>query len=95
METLEEKERNSTVAESLCNLGGYLIDLRNELVSVGVPLKDIEISNWPEFDKDNITIKLWDGNDYTKGIGRPNGNNLTREDIIAIIKRRQILKRKF
>lgn len=95
METLEEKERNSIVAESLCNLGGYLIGLRDELMSVGVPLKDIEISNWPEFDKDNITIKLWDGNDYTKGTRRPNGNHLTQEDIIAIIKRQQILRRKF
>ena len=95
METTIEHLRNRTVSEALGEIGDHLLDLRDELISVGVPLKDIEISNWPEFDKDNINIKLWDGNDYTKWIRRPDSNYMTQEDIIALVKRRQILKRKY
>ena len=95
METTIEHLQNRTVSEALGGIRDYLLDLRDELVSAGIPLRDIGINNWPKFDKDNINIKLWDGNDYTKGIRRPGSNYLTQEDIIAIVKRRQILKRKY
>ena len=95
METQEEVERNNIVAASLCGIKAYLLTLRDGLMSIGVPLEAIEVTNWPEFDKDDVHIKVWDGKDHIKGTGKSGSTHMTPLDVIAFVKRRQILKRKF
>ena len=95
METTIEHLQNRTVSEALGGIRDCLLDLRDELISVGVPLESIEIENWPKFDKDDVHIKLWDGNDYIKSTGIPGRTYITPMDIITLVKRRQILKRKY
>ena len=95
METTIEHLRNRIVSEALGEIRDRLLDLRDELLSVGVPLASIEIENWPEFDKNDVHIKLWDGNNHIRSAGIPGRTHITPMDIIALVKRRQILKRKY
>lgn len=95
METLMENKRNRMVENSLWIIKDCLLDLRDDLVASGVPLEVIEINNWPEFDKDDVHIKIWDGNNHIKGTGKPGSTHMTPLDVIAFVKRRQILRRKF
>ena len=90
-----ESFRNTVVSGCLWDIRARLLSLRDELMFIGVPLETIEINNWPEFDKDDVHIKIWDGNNHIKGTGKPGNTHMTPLDVIAFVKRRQILKRKF
>ena len=90
-----EDYRNTVVNDRLWVMRACLLDIRDELMAVGVPLEMIKINNWPEFDKDDVHIKIWDGKDHIKGTGKPGSTHMTPFDVIALVKRRQILRRKF
>lgn len=90
-----ENFQNEVMENCLWNLRACLLDIRDGLMAVGVPLDMIEVNNWPEFDKDDVHIKIWDGKDHIKGTGKPGSTHMTPFDVIALVKRRQILRRKF
>ena len=92
---LIEKLTNEFIEDHLLDITEGLLDLRDCLIENGVPLETIEINNWPEFDKDDVHIKIWDGKDHIKGTGKPGITHMTPLDVIAFVKRRQILRRKF
>ena len=95
MEELIERLRNKAVERHVWGMRERLLCLIAELKSIGVQLEAIEITNWPEFDKDDVHVKIWDGKDHIKGTGKPGSSHMTPLDVIAFVKRRQILKRKF
>ena len=95
MSLTSEDFKNTIVDECLCSIRGRLLDLRDVLVGVGVKIDAIEINNWPGFDGDDIHIKIWDGENHILGTGAPGSTYMTLLDVIALVERRQILRRKF
>lgn len=71
-----------------------VLDLTKQLLGNGVSVEAIDIEYWPRYNKNRIGLKIWDGDNHSFA---PNGIEicLTPDDVIAITKRRQILRRKF
>jgi hypothetical protein len=67
------------------------------LHSSNIPFKAMFVEHWPVFTNDPLTYKIWNGIEHIKAIeglcAVP--TMLTSNDILEIVKRKEILMRKF
>ena len=86
--------RNRAIVARLKEIETATLVLTKELLFAGVPVESIDIEHWPKYDKNSVSLKIWNGEDLIYKPDGP-GRNLTRDDVVALAKKRQILKRRF
>jgi len=92
MNRIEERLENLKIAANLDEINRRVTELAWKLKDNGVPLEAINVEYWPRYDATDANIKIWTGNIHLFGA---HGTQLTRPEVIAIVKRQQILRRKF
>ena len=90
IETLQRR----IIESCLMGIEDTTLTLTKQLSEIGINTEAISVEYWPRYNKEHVDLKIWDGdNHFFKHDGI--GINLTIDDVLAIVKRRQILKRKF
>lgn len=89
-----ENLRSRAIAVRLEEINEATLGLTKELLGAGINVEEIDIEHWPRYNGNQIGLKIWDGKDHVR---EPKGLDifLTKDDVVALAKRRQILKRKF
>lgn len=96
MNSYYENLNDIAIKRCLKNVSDATVSLSRCLSCIDIPLRGIFVDHWPEYDKDSITIKIWDGNRHIPAlIDNEPSRDLTISDVAAIVKRKLILSRKF
>ena len=94
MEEIIETLQRKIIESCLIGIEDATLTLTKQLPEIGINTEAISVEYWPRYNKEQIGLKIWDGdNHFFKHDST--GIILTTGDVLAIVKRRQILKRKY
>ena len=96
MDNYYENLNDIAIKRCLNHVSDATVRLSRYLSHIGITLSSIFVEHWPEYDKDDVTIKIWDGNRHIPAlIDNDPSRDLTIAGVAAIVKRKLILSRKF
>lgn len=94
---MQYNETCSTLAKCLDEIESLMAIVSERLCGCDIPVKGLSVEHWPMDISNQHMYKIWDGIRHLKPVGMNNTipSMLTVDDILEIVKRKQILMRKF
>jgi hypothetical protein len=90
-------ETLKTLSRCFGEIEALMAIISERLHSNNVPFMAMFVEHWPEFTNEPLTYKLWNGVEHTQAVDGLCAipTRLTSNDILEIVKHREILMRKF
>ena len=97
MKNEKYSETRNTLAKCFKEMESLMAIISNRLEGVDVPVEALFVEYWPIFMSDQIMYKVWNGVEHLVPVGGKHAvpSMLTADNILEVVKCREILYRKF
>ena len=94
---MKYNETLNTLAKCFDEIESLMTIVSERLRGSNIPVKALIVEHWPELINAPLTYKIWNGVKHLETVGETCAipSTLTVDDIIGIVKRKEILMRKF
>jgi hypothetical protein len=94
---MKYNETLKTLATCFGEIEELMAIISERLHSSNVPFMAMFIEHWPEYTNDPLTYRIWNGVEHINAVAGlcATPTMLTSNDILEIVKHREILMRKF
>lgn len=94
---MQYNETHRTLTKCFKEIESLTAIITNRLQGAGMPTEALFIEHWPYFNTNQILYKIWNGNKHIAPVNKKHvvPSMITADDILEIVKHREILYRKF